>query len=223
MDRPVPSTILHPPASECLIAETESRLGTTLPADYKEYLRITSGNDAAFSGIIREAPLFKCEDIRWIADDEEYFYELTLDIPHNSSQIARALTGDGGAWPNVGKGIIIGEEDIDSTFLIKPETVKEVKDKVRSILDARDVSEEIKHSLKNAVQDFAGSVEAFEEMDWCVVTWASGGAAQMDGHSSFTAYLRHVGEHSTVVEKDCWNLGYNEFVGYMFVDKAEEV
>jgi hypothetical protein len=221
MDRQVPSTILHLPASNTLIDETESRLGTTLPEDYKEYLRITNGNDNAFGGIIREAPLFKCEDIRWIADDEEYFYELTLDIPHNSSQIARALTGDGGAWPNVGKGIIIGEEDIDSTFLIKPDTVKEVKDKVRSILENEDVSEDIKKSLKNAVQDFAGSVEVFEEMDWCLVTWASGGAAQMDGHSSFTAYLRHVAEHSKVMEKDCWNLGYSEFVGYRFVEKAE--
>jgi len=222
MDRPAPSTILHAPASDVLIAETEKRLGTTLPEDYKEYLRITNGNDNAFGGIIREAPLFKCEDIRWIADDEDYFSELTLDIPANSARIAIALTGDGGDWPAVGRGIVIGSEDIDNTFLIRPETVKQVKDKVRRILESEDVTDDIKRSVRNGAQDFAGSLEEFEEMDWCLVTWASGGAAQMDGHSSFTAYLRHVAEHSKVVEKDLWNLGYNEFFGYMLVAGEEK-
>ncbi|KAH8707633.1 hypothetical protein GQ44DRAFT_628321, partial [Phaeosphaeriaceae sp. PMI808] len=54
-DREVPDTILHDPASTLLIGETEQRLGTTLPADYKEYLSITNGNDPAFGGIIMEA------------------------------------------------------------------------------------------------------------------------------------------------------------------------
>jgi hypothetical protein len=218
MDRPIPTTILHNPASSSVIAETESRLGTTLPEDYKEYLRITNGNDAAFGGIIREAPLFKCEDIRWIDDDENYFSDLTLEIPHNSTRIANALSGDGLDWPEVGKGIVIGSEDIDYTLLITPETVKEVKDRVSSILEDDDVGEDIKQSLKGAVEDFAGSVQAFMEMEWCLVTWAM----QMDGHSSFTAYLSHVAEHSKQVEKDCWNMGYGEFFGYMLVDKAGE-
>jgi hypothetical protein len=220
-DNPVSPTILRPPASDALIAETEKRLGTTLPADYKEYLRITNGNDAAFGGVILEAPLHKCEDIRWFTDDEDYFSDLIVDIPANMARIMHLISDDGEEWPTIGRGIILGSEDIDNTFLIAPETVAEVKDKVRSILDSADakVTEEIKKSVRQAVQDFSGSMEEFEALDWCCLTWASGGAVQMDGYSSFGKYLKHVAESSRKIEKDCWNFGYLEFWGYLLVGK----
>jgi hypothetical protein len=71
------------------------------------------------------------------------------------------------------------------------------------------------------VEDFVGSMGEFEKLDWCCVTWASGGAAQMDGYKSFKAYLSHVAEKSAKVEKDVWNLGYREFFGYLLVNEEQ--
>ncbi|KAF2030624.1 hypothetical protein EK21DRAFT_88747 [Setomelanomma holmii] len=219
----VPSTILHDPASASLIEETEKGLATTLPDDYKEYLSITNGNDPAFGGIIMEAPLWKCEDIRWFKDDEDYFYDLCIDIPANMSSITHQTANDGLDWPKIGKGIILGQEDIDNTFLIAPDTVERVKEKVRSLLESQDekVTQEVKDSVKRAVENFAGSMEEFNKLDWCCLTWASGGAVQMDGYKSFKAYLSYVAEKSAKVEKDIWNLGYKEFFGHTLVEELK--
>jgi hypothetical protein len=224
-DVELPSTILHDPAPLSLLDETEKRLATTLPEDYKEYLSIANGNEPAFGGIIMEAPLWKCEDIRWIADDEDYFSDLCVTIPAEMSSITHQISNDGLDWPKIGKGIIIGQEDIDNTFLIAPETVERVKEKVRSILESNDenVTQEVKDSVMRTVEDFAGSMEEFETLDWCCVTWASGGAVQMDGYKSFKAYLSHVAEKSAKAEKDVWNLGYREFFGYLLVNEEQSV
>jgi len=219
VDLPVPTTILHSPASASLITSTEARLGTTLPNDYKEYLRITNGNAAAFGGIIPEAPLWKCEDIRWMTDDEDYFPDATVDIPGYMAGIMHKISGDGLDWPKLGRGIIIGQEDIDQTFLIPPETVQHVREKVRSILDSKDenVTQEVKVSVERAVEDFAASMQEWEQLEWCCFTWASDGGAAMDGYKSFKAYLEHVAQGSgrKESEKDCWNLGYMDFFGDM--------
>jgi hypothetical protein len=217
-DNEIPSTILHDPASASLIAATEKRLETTLPDDYKEYLSVTNGNDPAFGGIILEAPLWKCEDIRWFQDDEDYFSDLPIDIPADMCSITHQTTNDGLDWPKIGRGIIIGMEDIDSTFLIAPATVNNVKDKVRSLLESEDerVTQQVKDSVKQSVESFAGSMEAFEKLDWCCVTWASGGAASMHGYKSFKAYLWDVTESSGKSDKkDLWNFEYDEFFGDM--------
>lgn len=218
-DREVPDTILHDPAPASLIEETEKRLGTTLPADYKEYLSITNGNDPAFGGIIMESPIWNCEEIRWIADDEDYFSDLGVDIPAEMASIMHQIHNDGLAWPGIGKSLIIGQEDIDNIFLIAPEPVERVKEEVRSILESKDekVTQEVKDSVTRMAEDFAGSLEDFNKMEWCCVTWASGGAAEMSGFKSFKAYLSHVAESSKKVERDLWNIEYDEFFGYLLV------
>jgi hypothetical protein len=212
----IPSTILHDPAAASLIEETEKRLDTKLPDDYKEYLSITNGNEPAFGGVIMEAPLWKCEDIRWFADDEDYFSDLCLNIPGDMASVARTISGDGLDWPNIGKGIIIGQEDIDNTFLISPATIERVKEKVRSVLESEDekVTQEVKDRVKHAVDDFAGSMEEFNKLEWCCLTWAR----EMKGHKSFKAYLRHVAESSGKLDKDLWHLGWDDFFGYIMVD-----
>ncbi|KAF2131232.1 hypothetical protein P153DRAFT_337627 [Dothidotthia symphoricarpi CBS 119687] len=219
-DDEAPSTILHDPAPASVVVKTEERLDTKLPDDYKEYLSITNGNEPAFGGIIMEAPLWKCEDIRWFADDEDYFADLCIDIPGDMSSITHEIANDGLDWTKIGRGIIIGQEDIDNTFLIPPATIERVQEKVRSVLESRDekVTREVKDSVRHAVNDFAGSMEEFNKLEWCCLTWASGGAVQMDGYKSFKAYLRHVAESSGTLDKDLWHSGSGEFFGYSMVD-----
>jgi hypothetical protein len=212
MQEEVPSTILHSPASVSLIHDTEARLGTTLPEDYKEYLGISNGNEAAFGGILHEPPLSKCEDIRWIEEAEDYFLETTVDIPADMSRIASELYDDALDWPMLGSGIMIASSDVDNIFLCSPKTTKEVQDKVRSILDSSDkkVTKEIKNSVRRAVDDFAGSMNEFEELGWCCIEVKD---SEMEAHSSFTAYLRSVAERGRESEKNCWNINYDEFFG----------
>jgi hypothetical protein len=219
MDVDVPTTILRDPALPALIQETEQRLGTKLPEDFKEYLSITNGNDPAWGGIIQEAPIWRCEDIRWISDKEDYFSDMCVDIPANMASITNDISGDGLDWPHVGKSLIVGREDVDHIFLIAPESIEQVKDKVRSILGSEDekVTRKIKDSVEHAVRDFAGSMQEFEKLDWCCVLWSE----QMEAFKSFKAYLRHVAEWSgrSDDDRDLWNLGYREFFGYMLVDQ----
>lgn len=210
MDEPIPSTILHPPAPESSISATESRLATSLPASYASYLRISNGNDAAFGGIINEAPLWACEDIRWLRDDEEYFADLHVDIPTNMAPILDEVYGCVDNWPTMGRSVIIGQEDVDTTFLVTPDTVARVKDKVWGVLDGG-ASEEVKGSVRRAVEDFAGGMEVWEGAEWCVVVMND---ETMRTYCSFEGYLRAVEESSRVVEKDCWNLESGEFFGY---------
>ncbi|KAH4014821.1 hypothetical protein HBI82_194240 [Parastagonospora nodorum] len=214
MDQPIPSTILHPPASESSISATEKRLNTSLPADYKSYLLLSNGNDAAFGGIINEAPLWKCEDIRWLRDDEDYFSDLHIDIPADMSTIAYQVSGDTTDWPTMGRSIVIGQEDVDTTFLITPDTVARVKQKVREILDSK-VSEEVKISVRRAVQDFAGGMDVWEGLEWCVVAMKD---ETMRTYCSFEGYLRAVEEGGRELGKDCWNVESGEFFGYVLVE-----
>jgi hypothetical protein len=210
MERQVPSTILHSPASASLIRDNEARLGITLPEDYKEYLSITNGNDAAFSGILHEPPLLKCEDIRWIEEAEDYFSETTVDIPADMSRIAHALYNDALDWPTLGRGIMIASLDVDNIFLSTPETTKKVQERVRSILKSSDekVTKEIKNSVRRAVEDFAGSMDEFEKLSWCCVEVKD---SEMETHSSFEAYLRSVAEKGKEKPEDCWNMSYDKF------------
>jgi hypothetical protein len=217
MEQPIPATILHPPASASPISDTEKRLGTTLPADYKEYLSIANGNEAAFGGIINEAPLLKCEDIRWISDNEDYFSDLTVDIPADMFKMVYELYDDALDWPKIGRSIIIGMEDVNITFLVPPEAVAEVKETIQFILNSTEekVTEEDKNSVRHSVQDFAGSMDDFAKMDWCCVTMMD---TEMRTHSSFKAYLRAVAESSRQLPKDCWNIEYEDFFAYRLVD-----
>jgi hypothetical protein len=219
----VPSTILRDPASAALIHETEQRLAIKLPEDFKEYLGITNGNDAAWGGIIQEAPIWRCEDIRWISDKEDYFSDTCCDIPANMSSITREISGDALDWPHVGKSLIVGQEDVDTIFLIAPESVEQVKKKVKSILGNEDekITRKIKDNVELAVKDFAGGMEEFEKLDWCCVLRQD---AETEAFKSFKAYLRHVADRSGRSEndKDLWNLGYQEFFGYMLVDEKTQ-
>lgn len=217
---PVPTTILRSPASDAQIAETERRLGTALPEDYKAYLRVTNGNDRAFSGIIHTHELFKSEDIRWVADKESYFSDLTVHIPADMMSIMGALGESPIDWPTLGKALLIGEYDCFHLFLMRPDDVNKVKVKVRGILDDEGVGEDVKASVRNVVQGFAGSMEQFEEIDWCVVDWDTAPAQR--AWRSFGAYLGHVAEEGKAAEKDCWNKRYDEFFGYLLVDGSQE-
>jgi len=80
----------------------------------------------------------------------------------------------------------IGSEDIFEVWLLPPLKVKEL---VAMYLNQRARSAQIKTFIESAIKSWAGSVEEFENLEWCVVTWASGGSAVMQVYPSFKAFL----------------------------------
>jgi len=186
-----PVSLIRTGASIEEIAKLESRLGTKLPEDYREFLSLNDGLGSAWGGMIMEAPLHRTSDVRW-EDDEGHFTDLTLQIlPFQVFAACRQFPGlaEVDDWPKVGRTIQIGEEDIDSVWLLLPATVAAVRDAYLRIVDSKEAPEELKAAVMNAVNSFAGSRQAFEKLDWCVLHWASGGSVSMQAYRSFTEYM----------------------------------
>jgi hypothetical protein len=215
-DEEPPETLFKDPVTPEQIAETEKRLGIQLPDDYKEFLAATNGFGSCFGGILFEPPLHPCEEIRWFEDDEDYFIDLTLDIP-----IDLNCTGeDFEDWAKVGKAIEIGTEDIYNVWLIPPQKLSEVKAKVRSVLEGKEYSEQLKNSVRTAATEFAGSMEEWEQLGWCCVTWAAGGSANMVSYVSFKDYLSQLAVDSGRNADEL--LGSRKFFGYQLRKDEQE-
>jgi len=167
------------------IAGVEKRLGIALLDDYKDFLATTNGMDASWGGILQDPPLFPASKVRWITKEEEYFTDLTADILPDVFILIRDIY-DNEKWPKVDTPLEIGSEDIDSVWLLPPVKVKEL---VAMYLNQRDRSADIKAFIENAIISWAGSVGGFEKLEWCVITWASGGAVDMRAYPSFKAFL----------------------------------
>ncbi|KKZ63648.1 hypothetical protein EMCG_02089 [[Emmonsia] crescens] len=199
-----PKSLLHDPASVEEIAEAERKLGIKPPADYKEFLAVTDGFEQSWGGIISDPPLHPVRDIRWLEDDEDYFIDLELE-----------LLGPGfpyGMWPTVGKALEIGSEDINNVWLIPPPKVQEVQNRLSEILKSGECDDELKKRIVDKMETFAGGIEGFMRLEWCLVTWASGGAVSMMSYPSFTAYTRQKVKRSSTGVND--GLRPGRFFGY---------
>jgi hypothetical protein len=174
------------------IAALEERLNISLPNDYKDFLETTNGMDESWVGFMVEPALFPASEVRWITKEEEYFTDLTADFLPDSFNLLMEIYNDE-QWPTVGTPLEIGSADINHVWLLPPPKVKEI---VSMYLKQRGRSAEIKALIENAVMSWAGSLREFENLEWCVITWASGGAADMRAYSSFKAYLVYKAEAS---------------------------
>jgi hypothetical protein len=185
-------SILKDPLPRNDIAALEERLNISLPNDYKDFLATTNGMGKAWDGFEAEPPLFPASEVRRITKEEEYFTDLRADLlPDSAGSLSQIY--DTEEWPTVGTPLEIGTEDINSVWLLPPSKVKEI---VSTYLKQRYRSAEIKSLIENAVTSWASSVREFENLEWCVMTWASGGAVDMRAYPSFKAYLVYKAEAS---------------------------
>ncbi|RYO58096.1 hypothetical protein AA0116_g7297 [Alternaria tenuissima] len=201
------TSLFDSPATEEQIAQAEARLGIKLPSDYKTFLQISNGTVGHMWGHPLgdfQPPLHKVDKLRWLDPaEEDYFTGLALEIPARWANwpFAPRPTANGyGDYPEhfvIGRGLELGFEDIDNVWLIPPSTVTPIKDAVKKLLEDENLSELDKNSVRNAVRDFAGSEEEWEQMEWACVTWASGGTAAMFFYPGFKAWLERVVEHGS--------------------------
>ncbi|CAI9627646.1 unnamed protein product [Alternaria burnsii] len=201
------TSLFDSPATEEQIAQAEARLGIRLPSDYKTFLQISNGTVGHLWGHPLgdfQPPLHKVDKLRWLDPaEEDYFTGLALDIPARWANwpFAPRPTANGyGDYPEhfvIGRALELGFEDIDNVWLIPPSTVTPIKDAVKKLLEDEDLGELDKNSVRNAVRDFAGSEDEWEQMEWACVTWASGGTAAMFFYPGFKAWLERVVEHGS--------------------------
>jgi len=205
---PPATSLFLSPATDSQIEEAEARLDTTLPDDYKTFLRLSNGFGSPWGHPLGDlqTPLHPVDKLRWLDPaEEDYFTDLTLDLPTRWDKwpFAPPPTKKAYACDEVtehfliGRALEIGTQEIDNTWLLPPSTVKPIKDAVKKMLDDETLGEREKNSVRVAIKDFAGSEREWEEMEWACVTWASGGVAAMYVYPGFRAWLEDVVEKGT--------------------------
>ncbi|KAI4618794.1 hypothetical protein J4E80_005398 [Alternaria sp. BMP 0032] len=206
---PPETSLFHSPATDLQIEEVEARLNTTLPADYKTFLRISNAFGSPWGHPLGDlqTPLHPVGKLRWLDPaEEDYFTDLTLDLPTRWDKwpFAPAPTAKAYACDEVtehflvGRALEIGTQEIDNTWLLPPSTITPIKQAVKKMLDDESLGEREKNSIRVAIKDFAGSEKEWEEMEWACVTWASGGVAAMYVYPGFRAWLEDVVEKGRV-------------------------
>ncbi|KAI4923180.1 uncharacterized protein J4E92_007934 [Alternaria infectoria] len=206
---PPETSLFHSPATDSQIEEAEARLNTTLPDDYKTFIRLSNGFGSPWGHPLGDlqTPLHPVDKLRWLDPaEEDYFTDLTLDLPTRWDKwpFAPPPTKKAYACDEVtehfliGRALEIGTQEIDNTWLLPPSTITPIKDAVEKMLDDETLGEREKNSVGVAIRDFAGSEEEWEEIEWACVTWASGGVAAMYVYPGFRAWLEDVVEKGRV-------------------------
>ncbi|KAK4616138.1 hypothetical protein CLAFUW4_10242 [Fulvia fulva] len=189
-------------ASEEEIEALEGRLQTVLPDDYREFLQITNGFGVGESGIYNgyfpSPALHATVDVKW--DEEEYLQlpvEL-LQLPRELEQLAtshwkqRSTRPNGyldweGALPIFDRVLELGTLDIYNIWLVHPMLVEQCRNAYHEMY--RNANKKQRKRILLAMESFAGSKGAFEQLHWCCVTWAAGGSACMTAYASFRDYI----------------------------------
>jgi len=206
---PPETSLFLSPTTDSQIEEAEARLNTTLPADYRTFLRISNGFGSPWGHPLGDlqTPLHPVGNLRWLDPaEEDYFTDLTLDLPTRWDKwpFAPAPTAEAYACDEVtehfliGRALEIGTQEIVNTWLLPPSTIRPIKQAVKKMLEDETLGEREKNSVRVAIRDFAGSDEEWEQMEWTCVTWASGGVAAMYVYPSFRAWLEDVVEKGRV-------------------------
>jgi hypothetical protein len=190
-----PTTLLHDGASSAEITALENRLGLSLPQEYKDLLAFTNGLGASWGGYFPVAPLYEASEVKWT--DIGFLGGMLPDLINIDGQsILGNFNYEG--WPGLDRVIEIGSEDILCVWLLPPPFVRLV---ANAYLEAWEQgSEAEQRSLGTAIREFAGGMEEFGDLGWCVMTWDAGGAALQRGYPSFKAFLVDKAESSSRID-----------------------
>ncbi|KAI4663365.1 uncharacterized protein J4E78_003777 [Alternaria triticimaculans] len=154
---PPETSLFHSPATDSQIEEAENRLNTTLPADYKTFLRLSNGFGSPWGHPLGDlqTPLHPVDKLRWLDPaEEDYFTDLTLDLPTRWDKWPFAPPPTKKAYACdeetehflIGRALEIGTQEIDNTWLLPPSTITPIKQAVKKILDDETLGEREKDS-----------------------------------------------------------------------------
>ena len=194
-----PETLLRDPASKEDISDLEQRLDITLPQDYKAFLSISNGlgcnDDGIYNGYFPDPSLHAASDVHWVEDDYIELPVELLEIPREIEALIPAEKHKSRLqWdtplPLFDLVLELGTADIDSIWLVHPRLVAQARGAYMKMHEV--ANGEQRKVLERAIQAFAGSMDAFEKLEWCCVKSSSGGAATMIWYSGFRKYLESV-------------------------------
>lgn len=195
-----PETMFKQPATSEQIFELESRLGVSLPQDYKEFLATSNGfggsDGSVFNGYYPDPELFASDDVEWLSEDWIALPFEMLKIPREIEDPYRKPSPE--AWdtamPLVDRVVHVGNRDIDDLWLVPPELVHKARRAYLEMFENGDAME--KKILQRAMGDFAGSMEQFMKLEWCCVKNTCGSGPACHVFSSFRSYLESVVDNS---------------------------
>ena len=188
-------SILHYPASVQDIASLEERLNTTLPEDYKEYLRITDGMNTVWNGVYHESFVASSFNVRY----EDQLAPLDIptpcellpweELPYDSFKVD---------WPELDfKQVIqlhdIEYGDLEGTWLVKPEMVRKAVETFFERFDMEN-DEEVKKLVERAVVDHFGGMEQLRNMEWGLLREVH--QTGYDAYGSFRDFIEHLAANS---------------------------
>ncbi|KAF4445328.1 hypothetical protein F53441_10877 [Fusarium austroafricanum] len=167
MEEEPPETLfVLPPVTDKQISSLEKRLGVTLPADYKEFLKISNGFGQPWNGFHPDPPLFGVEDVKW---SDPLFGLYYVNFHDNISGVLELELPKRSDWPNSGPTIEIGRDDVLGTLLVTPDRVKQVLDAYKQAMDGTSTSEDDKKQVMKVIEAKYGSFEEMQKLEWAVI------------------------------------------------------
>lgn len=174
MGEDMPESYLHNPATEKDIKDMEKRLKIPpLPDDYKAFLLASNGIESVYDGILLVPPLFNTQNV--VLDDLSSSYSverrLPLELVDDSSGTSQLIREAGSeTWPSATKHVCIAPIEAMGYVLIGPSDVKATIEAYKKALASDKVSDVTKAETTRAIEDRYGSIEAFEKMEWAMLS-----------------------------------------------------
>ncbi|CAG7559894.1 unnamed protein product [Fusarium equiseti] len=169
-----PDGLLRPGCSPSKIKALEKRLKTTLPDEYKEFLRATNGLEAIWDGQCAVHYLASAAEVQW--EHVDFLDGNAIPLLRESEPQAHA--GNMLDWPVIEELHCISlsggsshEEASASVLLLGPEHIQPAKDYFFSTYEERNESQ--RRELDSLVQETYGSIEAFRELESAIVVWTA--------------------------------------------------
>ncbi|KAH6880389.1 hypothetical protein B0T10DRAFT_495339 [Thelonectria olida] len=160
---PIPESLFRPPATDEQILALEHRFETTLPDDYKEFLKISNGFGRTWNGYYLDPPLFAVDDVDWAG---VYVDGLPVEL-HDTPTGNMDLELPGGReWPSYEKLLELGSEDVLDVWFLPPRETKKVLAAYKEALDSPDTPELVKRQTRKQITSRFGSWEAFQNLEW---------------------------------------------------------
>ena len=168
-----PTTVLRNPLNNFQTSDLEDRLHISLPEDYKEFLSCINSLESAWGGLMMDPPLSSAQDVDWLENKNESLAKIPIELLDILVfHINHRLIVD--EWPQIGRAVEIGSEDVYLVWMLTPDGVKCVRDEYRLMGNG---DEKIKAAVDTGIRSFYGPEQEFEKLGWCTVTWDASGLA----------------------------------------------
>ncbi|KAH7160969.1 hypothetical protein EDB81DRAFT_783675 [Dactylonectria macrodidyma] len=188
------SLFVLPPATDEQISALESKLKTKLPADYKEFLKLSNGFGRAWNGYFLDPALNDVDEIDWA---EMYTADAPIELHETPTGCFDLETKDNG-WPTYEKALQLGTEDLFDFWFLPPQEAAKALKAYKEALKSPEMPEDQRVQTLKIIDSKYGSWEALEKLEWDVVELSDGVNVSF---GSFTQFLQEKVKSSAA---GCW-------------------